>query len=201
MELNREQALDVLDKMDFFQGQRAGRKLWNSKPYDVQEQDIANFSRDVALLKNYIKELTEANDKLSNLCLTKNVTIFELSKQMEGLAEENEAWQKKLISQEEKAGKAYYDLACEVEDLRSENERLREACNKDISFVRVSRGSGKTNHLREVARLRMDAVRADTVRKMQERITEHSTNGYPRKVRLDVIEKIAKEMMEEGNNV
>ncbi len=58
MELNREQAIDILEKFDFFQGQRAGRELWCSKPIDVQEQDIANFSRDVALLKDYIKELT-----------------------------------------------------------------------------------------------------------------------------------------------
>lgn len=41
------------------------------------------------------------------------------------LAEENKAWQQRLISQEEKADKAYHDLACEVEDLRAENERLR----------------------------------------------------------------------------
>lgn len=40
--------------------------------------------------------------------------------------------------------------------------------------------------------------RADTVRKMQERIERHATNGYPRKVRLDVIDQIAKEMVE-GN--
>jgi hypothetical protein len=39
--------------------------------------------------------------------------------------------------------------------------------------------------------------RADTVRKMQERIAEHATNGYPRKVRLDVIDQIAKEMLED----
>ena len=63
-ELNREQAKDILDKMEFFQGQRAGRELWNEKSFDVQEQDLANFSRDVALLKNYIKELTEENERL-----------------------------------------------------------------------------------------------------------------------------------------
>ena len=42
------------------------------------------------------------------------------------------------------------------------------------------------------------ALIADTVRKMQELIEEHATNGYPRKVRLDVIDQIAKEMLEEG---
>lgn len=62
--LNAEQAIDLLDKMDFFQGQRAGRELWNDKPFDVQEQDIANFSRDVALIKRYINELTAENERL-----------------------------------------------------------------------------------------------------------------------------------------
>lgn len=38
--------------------------------------------------------------------------------------------------------------------------------------------------------------RADIVRKMQERIERHATNGYPRKVRLDVIDQIVKEMVE-----
>lgn len=64
MELDREKAIDILDKFDFFQGQRAGRELWYEKPFDVQEKDIANFSKDVALLKEYIKELTEENEKL-----------------------------------------------------------------------------------------------------------------------------------------
>ena len=66
MELNAEQIKDILDKMDFFQGQRAGRELWNDKPFEVQEQDIANFSRDIYSIKEYInsqeqriKELTE----------------------------------------------------------------------------------------------------------------------------------------------
>lgn len=88
------------------------------------------------------------------------------------LTEENDAWQKQLISEKEKADKAYYDLACEVENLRSENERLQKALNTDISIVRVSRGSGKTNHLREVGRIKADAIKADTVRKMQERFNE-----------------------------
>lgn len=64
MELNREQAIDILERFDFFQGQRAGRELWNDKPFDVQEQDIAKFSQDVASLKNYINKLTEENERL-----------------------------------------------------------------------------------------------------------------------------------------
>lgn len=51
----------------------------------------------------------------------------------------------------------------------------------------------------EIARLRVDLdnATADTVRKMQELIAEHATNGYPRKVRLDVVDQIAKEMLED----
>ena len=55
MELNREQiieALDILEKMDFFQGQRAGRELWYDKPIEVQEQDIASFSQGVVFFEN-----------------------------------------------------------------------------------------------------------------------------------------------------
>ena len=30
-------AWDILAKLDFFGGQRAGRELWNEKPVDVQK--------------------------------------------------------------------------------------------------------------------------------------------------------------------
>ena len=54
MAITKEKAIDILDKIDFFQGQRAGRELWNERPRDVQELDLRNFQRDVALLKEYI---------------------------------------------------------------------------------------------------------------------------------------------------
>jgi hypothetical protein len=90
-----------------------------------------------------------------------------------------------------------------VAELTEENERLRAACDKDISIVRVCRGSGKTEHLREVARIRMDAVKADTVRKMQELIFDRidiSVEGYSsEEVKSDVrdmVYQIAEEMLE-----
>ena len=54
MVITKQQAIDILERFDFFQGQRAGRELWNDKPKDVQDKDIADFSRDVGLLKEYI---------------------------------------------------------------------------------------------------------------------------------------------------
>lgn len=62
--LNAKQIIDILDKMDFFEGQRAGRELWNDKPFEVQEQDIANFSRDISLIKAYVNSQEQKIGKL-----------------------------------------------------------------------------------------------------------------------------------------
>lgn len=64
MAITKEQAIDILDKFDFFQGQRAGRELWSDKPYEVQEEDIKAFSRDVAELKAYIADCESTPDKV-----------------------------------------------------------------------------------------------------------------------------------------
>lgn len=72
MAITKEKALDILEKFDFFQCQRAGRELWNDKPFDVQEEDLKNFARDIALLKDFINtidvvpknEWTSVDDKL-----------------------------------------------------------------------------------------------------------------------------------------
>mgnify|MGYP005756239819 CR=1 FL=1 len=49
-----EKAIEILDKLSFFGGQRAGRELWNDKPREVQDEDIANFNRDIEYLKDII---------------------------------------------------------------------------------------------------------------------------------------------------
>lgn len=41
-----DRAIEILDKWEFFYGQRAGRELWADKPTEVQDEDIANFCRD-----------------------------------------------------------------------------------------------------------------------------------------------------------
>ena len=64
-----------------------------------------------------------------------------------------------------------------IEELTEENEDLKAQC----------RYYAEAYH----------SVKADTVRKMQERIAEHATNGFPRKIRLDVVDKIAKEILED----
>ena len=46
-----EQARDILSKWEFFYGQRAGRELWAEKPKEVQDQDIADFNRDIEIVR------------------------------------------------------------------------------------------------------------------------------------------------------
>lgn len=49
-----DECLNILDKMEFFQGQRAGRELWFDKPKNIQDEDIENFNRDINTLREYI---------------------------------------------------------------------------------------------------------------------------------------------------
>ncbi len=57
-----DECLNILDKMEFFQGQRAGRELWFDKPKNIQDEDIENFNRDINTLKEYIlKQIDRIN--------------------------------------------------------------------------------------------------------------------------------------------
>lgn len=46
---------DILDKFEFFQGQRAGRELWRNKPKEVQDKDIADFIKDINYIRSYLQ--------------------------------------------------------------------------------------------------------------------------------------------------
>lgn len=48
--------LDILDKIEFFQGQRAGRELWNDKPKEVQDKDISDFIKDINYIRSYLQD-------------------------------------------------------------------------------------------------------------------------------------------------
>ena len=51
----QEKVFDILDKMELFQGQRAGRELWNDKPKEVQDKDIADFIKDINYIRSYLQ--------------------------------------------------------------------------------------------------------------------------------------------------
>lgn len=50
-----DRAIEILDKWEFFYGQRAGRELWADKPTEVQNKDIADFCRDLRLVREALE--------------------------------------------------------------------------------------------------------------------------------------------------
>lgn len=50
-----DRAIEILDKWEFFYGQRAGRELWADKPTEVQDEDIANFCRDLGIVREALE--------------------------------------------------------------------------------------------------------------------------------------------------
>ena len=63
------EVLDILDKWEFFYGQRSGRELWNDKPIDVQNEDIENFNRDIQKIRDYISayDVEDVLNELENM--------------------------------------------------------------------------------------------------------------------------------------
>jgi hypothetical protein len=59
--ITKEQAIDIVNKFEFFQGQRAGRELWQEKEYSVQEVDLVNFRQDCYDLLEYLKNTEVIN--------------------------------------------------------------------------------------------------------------------------------------------
>ena len=157
-------------------------------PYEENciDQDVMKDA--LALINSQeqrIKELTEELVK----CYTDKAK----------LSEEN-AYIKHIELEAMRSEANYYKM--HSTELAEENERLQKALNTDISIVRVSRGSGKTAHLREVGRIRADAIRADAVRKMQHKIwLEFSDCTEEEKITVGSfrasIDQIAKEMLED----
>ena len=52
--ITKNEVLEILDKLQFFQGQRAGRELWMNKPRDVQDEDIKDFNDSIDRVRTYI---------------------------------------------------------------------------------------------------------------------------------------------------
>lgn len=47
-----EKAIDILEKWEFFYGQRAGRELWSIKPKEVQDEDIETYLKDIEVVRS-----------------------------------------------------------------------------------------------------------------------------------------------------
>lgn len=85
-----ERAIDILDKWEFFYGQRAGRELWADKPTEVQNEDIANFCRDLGIVR-------EALERTQWMPLSAAVPVAELRKLRDDLYEHDQITMKGLM--------------------------------------------------------------------------------------------------------
>jgi len=69
--------MEILDKMQFFGGQRAGRELWENKPTDVQNTDIEAFNKDIESIRDYIQQLErERNAAVTDIRNSRNCCRF-----------------------------------------------------------------------------------------------------------------------------
>lgn len=57
-----EKAIDILDRWEFFFGQRAGRELWGIKTKKVQDKDIEEFNRDLLTIRECVEKLEKYED-------------------------------------------------------------------------------------------------------------------------------------------
>ena len=72
---------DILDKMEFFQGQRAGRELWNDKPKEVQDKDISDFIKDINYIRSYLQDsVVFSKEELKEKYVPKS--FYELAKKV-----------------------------------------------------------------------------------------------------------------------
>lgn len=89
--ITKEQAIDILERFDFFEGQRAGRELWSEKPVDVQDEDIKNFSEDIAFLKEFINrqkaEIKQKDTEIDILIRKKETLKDELAEKQAEIEE------------------------------------------------------------------------------------------------------------------
>ena len=116
---------DILDKMEFFQGQRAGRELWNDKPKEVQDKDIADFIKDINYIRSYLQDsVVLSREEFKNYC--------NLSVENEVLKEEKEQFENDVCNYEMNL----QHLTGELEQVRKETaekilQPLYDACKED----------------------------------------------------------------------
>ena len=184
--------IDILDKMDFFQGQRAGRELWNDKPFEVQEQDIADFVRDIAFVKKVIDDalalLREKDAEIEKLELTLHGVMWSVDKWLDE-ADYNQDQVKRAITMREKTLRIVEEKDAEIERLTAYNANLI-CANTDIT-------NRHKDYVEEAERI----ARADAIEKVKLRLsmrfgTYTDKDMTPIKELFGLIDQIAKEMKE-----
>ena len=77
--------IEILDKLSFFGGQRAGRELWNDKPREVQDEDIANFNRDIEYLKDIIRKYIKNEEDILKFYYCESEDYYYIGKRVQNM--------------------------------------------------------------------------------------------------------------------
>ena len=99
---------DILEKWEFFLGQRAGRELWFDKPAEIQDKDIYNFLRDLKSVKDLI---TRQQAEIENLKV-ENQSLRSAANSLKMHYEKAQAEIEKLEKETEDKERAYNDEFC-----------------------------------------------------------------------------------------
>lgn len=128
-------AEDILNKLEFFYGQRAGRELWFEKPKEIQDQDIENFTKDIAFIKDYLNQQKikiEQYEKTVGKLVIKNDEVVGLFHEKETVyIEKTIAETLKRMAIHEAKSKTRKEFAEELKDRIIHNDEI---INRD-SFV------------------------------------------------------------------
>ena len=135
---------DILDKIEFFQGQRAGRELWNDKSKEVQDKDISDFVRDINYIRSYLQDSVvlsrEEYEKLKSLYDTQKgaymtSSIGNLPLTVEGLrnAVDEITRLNRVETELQELNIKYYN---EAKDLRRELKQVsKETAERDFNAI------------------------------------------------------------------
>lgn len=180
--------LDILNKFDFFGGQRAGRELWNDKPVEVQDEDVENFAKDVQFLKDLIKRQQAEIEELQILT---------------GLMRKRTYYNKfvKEVFQKEKGSNLVYPDADEIYkryfEQQAEIERLeKESLDKERAYT-------EEYIVRKELKSKLKTTKADAIKEFAEKLKESLTgwNTDPTDEEIEyVIDKLLKEVVGANND-
>lgn len=120
-------AFDILDKFEFFGGQRAERLLWFNKPADIQEKDIGGFNRDIDFLKAFINRQKAEIDILRNSLHVSSQNFENMARAMPSIAKATRIEAIKVFAEYLCDGRVSNDpvviaVKCAVKEMTEEKE-------------------------------------------------------------------------------
>lgn len=133
---------DILDKMELFQGQRAGRELWNDKPKEVQDKDISDFIKDIKYIRSYLQDSVvlsrEEYEMLVNQYKSLEIKYSDLCDNYRLCKDANETLKQNIIIIRKEIAEEFYDKVNEnicVFQLKNKNQEFADGYAQAIADI------------------------------------------------------------------